>query len=126
MTGVLNALVATQSGLYYAVTTASLGTPTGYESGVGGSMSSTTFKGETFDEVWSQSTPSVVALRIKLLTAGLAQSFFSQVTVQCDDGTFRTLRTADANFSDVGATVWQWSGFTSWGTAAVVRAFWIL
>lgn len=129
MSGALSVLVASQPGTRIVVTTANFGAPYGYRlSPSAGSISPTTYKGKTISEAYSQpSLPST--FRISFTDDSLAQSFFSQLSVQRDDGSFVTLlSSAASSFGNIAGvqTTWQWNGTGTWGTAGVNRVFYIL
>lgn len=131
MSGVLNAMVGRQSGTRIIVTTASSGSARGFSSitpGAFGSISPTTYRGETFNEAYGQVATSV--FRLSFTNDALARSFFSQIWIYNDAGAVVTLKTADADFVNIGGsrTTWQWNGdgTSPWASAGVDRAFWLV
>jgi hypothetical protein len=130
MSGVLNVMAASRPGTRVLVTTANFGVPYGYRlSPAAGAISPTSYKSETISEAFSQPAPGpLIAFRISFTNDGLAQNFFSQISVQKDDGSFITLLSSAADFANSpGAqTTWQWTGDAAWATEAVSRSFYIL
>jgi hypothetical protein len=111
VSGVLSVLAAGQNSQKYDVVVANHASDIyGYNpaSSPSGSISSTSFKGVTIDNVGSDGGSSDFSI---VLDGSLAQSFFSGVIVQGTSGV-RYLRTSDATHAVFGGgtlTAWQWA-----------------
>jgi hypothetical protein len=122
MTGVLNAMVGRASGLYYSVTMAdinSLGSIFGYnDSGSpAGSISPSTWLGVAIKVVQNNTSTNPDQFGVTL-AGSRAQSFFRAIEIQKTDGSFVTLMTADATYSDLTTiTSWVWVLNTTWTAA---------
>jgi hypothetical protein len=120
MTGVLNAVVA-QSALGYAVNVSAPGGGLFGWNGLSGSVTPSTLKGATINDLYSIGTSS---LNLRLdLSSVVAQSYFRYLVVQDSTGALQTFTSASATFSNPGGTStrWDWSGSGVWTTSHASR-----
>jgi hypothetical protein len=113
MTGVLNALAGSASGLRYSVTIGNSGTNYGYNDAVPmGSISpAASYNGVTIRVIaFDSGTFSFT------LSGTRTQSHFAGLEIQKTDGTIQRLNTSAANFDNSSGTVtfWSWTVSSIW------------